>query len=534
MPIQKIGSSSILKRLWNQRAKMKKKWSIIGIGIVCVALLGLWVEVRKPAVCENCSAKEQPFFQIFSTITLNDEARFKKFTSLASQTYLNFRVAVSADEARYPDVQNFINQFPDQFVKLPDGYQSSELIYRWIHSVPAGDIIVLFPSDGALDLSALEHLKNFYSGSAAWLAFQGDIKKWAQDGVLTGYANLFQKIKLQDFLEQGTFSENRTPENRLFELAGRHVRRLRGHFVDGKNYGYSWIARSSKPYPRYRSEEENLAPKTDLIVFSYDRPLQLYALLESVDIHVKHLDRISVIYRVSSAPYDEGYDRVKKRFPSVRYLKQGEHPESDFKPLVLKAALESPNPYIIFAVDDMVVRDTFDLWEGIEQMKKTGAFGVYYRLGRHINFSYMRNRPQAIPPSIRMEKGVYAWQFSAGEGDWQYPNTLDMTLYRKNDIKEMLASLDYKHPNSLESKWALKRKTSGVGIYYEMSKVINIPMNLVNLSDNRSASLYTTEELLAKFLEGLKLDIKPLQEYYNNSAHVDIPVSFVLQDETKL
>ncbi|MGH2612488.1 MAG: hypothetical protein ACRDFB_05505, partial [Rhabdochlamydiaceae bacterium] len=438
-----------------------------------------------------------------------------------------------------PDVEDFIHKFPERFVKLSDGYQSQELIYRWIHSVPASDIIVLFPAEGVLDFSALGDLKSFYSGSAVWLAFQGDVKRWAQDGVLTGYATLFQKIKLQEFLEQGTFSENRTPENRLFELAGRHVRRLRGGFVKGKSYEYPWITkittitRSRKPYPRYRVEQNNPTPKTDLVVFSYDRPLQLYALLESIDMYVTNLDRISVIYRVSSPPYEQGYDIVKKKFPSVHYLKQSDHPESDFKPLVLKASFESPNPYIIFAVDDMVVRDTFDLQEGIDQMEKIGALGVYYRLGRHINFSYMHNKAQPLPPSVQFGKDIYAWQFSGGEGDWQYPHTVDMTLYRKSDIKEFLTHLEYKHPNSLEAKWALKRKTSGVGIYYETSKVVNIPLNLVNLSDNRHTAFYSTEELLDKFLKGLKLDIKLLQGYRNHSAHIDVPVSFISQDETK-
>ena len=419
-------------------------------------------------------------------------------------------------------------------MKLPDGYQSQELIYRWIHSVPASDIIVLFPSDGVLDINALNQLKSFYAGSAAWLAFQGDIKHWAEDGVLTGYANLFQKIKLQEFLDQGTFSVNKNPENRLFELAGRHVRRLRGSFVDGKSYGYSWVARSKKPYPRYNPGDLAPAPKADLVIFSYDRPLQLYALLESIDTFVVNLDHISVIYRVSNDSFDEGYELVKKRFPAIGYLKQGEKPAADFKPLVLKACFESSNPYVMFAVDDMVVRGAIDLQEGMEQMEKVGAFGVYYRLGRHISYSFMLNQEQPIPPSVKLDGDLYAWQFSEGKGDWHYPNTVDMTLYRKRDIKEFLTTIQYIHPNSLESKWALKRKKSGVGLYYEKSKVVNLPLNLVNLSDNRHAGLYTTEELLNKFLLGLKLDIKPLQEYHNSSAHIDFPVSFVTQDETKL
>lgn len=512
---------------------MKRRWGVIGIGVVLVALLGLWIEGRRAPTCENCSPREAPFFQVFSSPTNDEQARIKKFTSLAKQTYTNFRVAISADEASNRDVEEFINNFPDRFVKLSDGYQSQELMYRWIHSVPAGDIIVLFPAEGSLDSAALDHLRSFYSGSAAWLAFQGDVKKWAHDGVLTGYANLFQKIKLQEFLEHGTFSENRTPENRLFELAGRHVRRLRGNFIDGKNYGYSWIARSRKPYPRFSPGEESPVPKADLVIFSYDRPLQLYALLESVDAFVKDLDRVSVIYRVSNPSYDKGYDIVKKQFPKVEYLKQGDRPEQDFKPLVLKASFDSTNPYILFAVDDIIVRDAIDLQEGIDHMEKTGALGVYYRLGRNINFSYIQNRDLAIPPSIQLDDNIYAWQFSAGEGEWQFPNTVDMTLYRKSDIKELFTNLQYVHPASLENKWDLKRKTSGVGIYYESSKIVNIPLNIVNFSHFPHSGRHTSEELLVKFLEGLKLDIKPLQGYRNQSAHVDVPVSFVTRDDTK-
>ena len=95
---------------------MKRRWVIIGACIVFVALLGLWIDVRRAPVCENCAAKDAPFFQVFSSPTLNAQARVQKFSSLASQTYTNFRVAISSDEAQYPDVEEFIKNFPERFV----------------------------------------------------------------------------------------------------------------------------------------------------------------------------------------------------------------------------------------------------------------------------------------------------------------------------------------------------------------------------------------------------------------------------------
>lgn len=481
---------------------MKKRWTLFGITVVMVAFVGLWLNVKRNPPCENCSKKERPYFQVFSTPTLDHEARERKFLSFTQQSYPYFRVAVCEEESKWPDVQAVMEKFPHLFAKLPDGYRAQELIYRWIHSIPPTDIVVLFPPEEALEPLALERLSALYAGSAAWLAFQGNVKQWARDGILTGYATLFQKIKLQDFLEHGSFSENKEPETRLFELAGRHVRRLRGNFIEGKSYGYTWIARSRKPYPRLKQGQENPVPTSDLVVFSFDRPLQLYALLESTEKFVTSLDQISVVYRVSTPAFDNGYERVKKQFPHVRFLKQGERYGEDFKPLLLQAAFHTSSPYIIFAVDDMIVKDSMDIREGIEQMEETGALGVYYRLGRHLNFSYMQNQPQAVPPSIPLGKKMWAWQFSSAEGDWRYPHTVDMTLYRKEDIKQFLISLNYTNPNSLESKWALKAKTGGVGIYYETSKAVNIPLNLVNLSQNRHMSQYTTEELLTMFLGG--------------------------------
>ena len=44
--------------------------------------------------------------------------------------------------------------------------------------------------------------------------------------------------------------------------------------------------------------------KADLVVFSKDRPLQLYAFLESVETYITDLETISVIYRVTSSAYE--------------------------------------------------------------------------------------------------------------------------------------------------------------------------------------------------------------------------------------
>ena len=52
----------------------------------------------------------------------------------------------------------------------------------------------------------------------------------------------------------------------------------------------------------------------DFVIFSYNRPLQLYAFLESIEKYVAGIGSIQVIYRVSDDSYEEGYKVVKKEF----------------------------------------------------------------------------------------------------------------------------------------------------------------------------------------------------------------------------
>ena len=39
---------------------------------------------------------------------------------------------------------------------------------------------------------------------------------------------------------------------------------------------------------------------------------------------------------------------------------------------------------------------------------------------------------------------IFSWQFKSGEKDWHYPNTVDMTLYRKKDLISLFKSLEHK------------------------------------------------------------------------------------------
>ncbi len=269
--------------------------------------------------------------------------------------------------------------------------------------------------------------------------------------------------------------------------------------------------------------------KVDLVVFSYDRPLQLYAFLESAENYVQGLSTVSVIYRTTDDDYEKGYQVVKEKFPKITFLKQSSQPHQDFKPLVMKASFDSPAPYILYGVDDIVVTDFVDLHKVVAALEKTNSYGFYLRLGTHLTECYMLKSVQRVPPLRKIEDDIYAWNFNQAEGDWAYPNSTDMTVYRKKDLKTVYESMHFVSPNSCEGQWASRANLTKQGLCFEAAKIVNIPMNLVQTIylSNRNMNLFSAKELLAKFNEGLKMDISPLHKKRFKSVHVEYLPTFV-------
>ena len=269
----------------------------------------------------------------------------------------------------------------------------------------------------------------------------------------------------------------------------------------------------------------------DIVIYSYNRPMQLYALLESIYHYMSGIGEICVIYRASDDRYESGYKIVKNDFPKISYLRQGNDPKQDFQPLTLDAVYNSPNLHLMFAVDDIIVKDVVDLTYCAKMLACTGAYGFYLRLGKNINYSYANDRFEKIPNLVAVEGDVYSWMLGDGECEWRYANTVDMTIYHKKDIRRALYNLCYENPNTFEGHWStlaykiMHRKA----LCFEYSKIVNIPLNLVqNVCNNRHMGAYTSDELLELFEKGFRIDIHDFYKIQNNGPHMDYQPHFVM------
>ena len=271
----------------------------------------------------------------------------------------------------------------------------------------------------------------------------------------------------------------------------------------------------------------------DVLIFSFNRPLQLYAFLESFEQNVLNYEKVAVIYRTQGERYHEAYNEVFKRFPFVIPLQQGPIPKQDFKPLLLEFCFpkEPSSDYCVFAVDDIVIKNRIDLKKDASLLDTYQAYGFFYRLGRNINYCYMLSCP-TLPPKLYPIESETAFLFSLkqGKGDWCYPNNLDFTLYEKKALKKPLLDLEYHNPYDLESKWSKVIHPNFKGICLPNSKIVNFPMNQVNFSHNKFSRSYTTQELLEKFLDHQKMKIDHLKDFEHHSPHVDYDPIFEFKD----
>ena len=532
---------------------------------LCLYTLSCFAGAEKPITIVTCSYNNIHYYK-------------KQLDSVLDQKYPNYRIIYTDDCS--PDgtgaaVEDYLKDHPRKhlvtLIKNTQRNKAMENLWRAIHMCSDDEIIAIVDGDDWLiNDKVLEKVNAAYQNSDDWLMYstyrnrvgrgicisrplnEAIVEKQGIRGhpfifshLRTFYAGLFKRIKLIDLMFQGQFVNSAYDVAigyPMLEMAYGHIQ-----FLNQPLYIYNNSNAIRDTYASQKIVKQRLAKKrhyepldshpgkpdrdideVDVVVFSYNRPMQLYAFLESLYKRSKNFRNVEIIYRTGSEDYDLGYEIVKSAFPEAVWTKQ-KRPPSDFKKLAMHAAFnkESPAEYIAFAVDDIIVKDDFDFKDTLRLLKKTGAYGFFLRLGTHINHSYMAGKKCSLPKHIAIEPGVKAWTFYQGVADFGYPGNVDMTVYKKADIEAMVKNINFDNPNWLEAHWHKRCKKDNLGLCYDTSKIVNIPMNVVSTMNNKHLSLYQPKELLKKFLEGSKIDVDAYYQVVNRSSHDNIKPIFI-------
>lgn len=225
-------------------------------------------------------------------------------------------------------------------------------------------------------------------------------------------------------------------------------------------------------------------------------------------------------------------------YSQVRFVKQSDtHFKQDFKPLTLSIAFDNSNAeYVMFGVDDNIFKEEVDFKECIKFLNNHKAYCFLLRLGKNITYSFMTKRNNAVPPFQQVSSDIISFDYSTAQGEWNYPNNVDMTIYKKSNIRAVMQSLLITNPWDLEGRWSAKRSSNHQALCFNNSKILNLDINLVNPKGNwkqfnaeekKIAMDYSLEQLLHKFEDGFRIDISQFYKFNNNAPHVVVVPTFI-------
>ncbi len=274
-----------------------------------------------------------------------------------------------------------------------------------------------------------------------------------------------------------------------------------------------------------------------IIIFSYNRALQLDTLLTSLFEHWKSIKIcVDVLYNNSSEDYEKAYKIVKKKFSylPVKYHKESiiadkvefslflkwdnvkrflkypflRHAKTNFRSLLIKTIEESPYKHLMFLTDDaMFIKDVnipqqVFTWINERQIQRQ----FILRIGEGFN-----DQPKNI---VRKENGFLKWNMYDAEylSNWGYNFSVDAHIYNKDIILSFLKKIWLVNPSTFEGYMChalRKKKMMGEGMAFEYPSLLSFPINMVQtVSQN----------------ESLGVDCKQLNDYYLDGYTMKYPI----------
>ena len=300
-----------------------------------------------------------------------------------------------------------------------------------------------------------------------------------------------------------------------------------GKFLGFKIYSLSYIYKfnkifklvftalySAKKFPKLRDG-------ITCVIFSKDRALQLYALLESMQLYTSFNYRIIILFKATNTTHKNSYYELiaeSKIFSlNIKWINEIGH----FKNNLLLILNKINTRRVFFLTDDDIFIDKFDF----SSCKKFSCDKFIFSLRHYKNITYSYNEKKKInsPKFLKsvVNNKFFEFKWFEGSGEWADPWSVNGHIYCLNEIKILSEILFYSGPNSYEAslKFLNFLVQNKIGVCSKRAKIINNPINITqNEWINRSGNL-TVADYLSVWQEGKKLNILALKGHNPRSTH---------------
>ena len=271
--------------------------------------------------------------------------------------------------------------------------------------------------------------------------------------------------------------------------------------------------------------------KIEIIIFSYNRAMQLNTLINSILKYFPEPFHITVLYNHTIA-HQKGYEILQKKFTNIKFIQEDSShtsfpiqklfklfnfkrylkykylrkPRTDFRHKLISILKDSDSAFTMFLTDDSVFIKPVELnpilLERISENPKDLQYSL--RLGENIN----------SPASYSKNGNFMIWDFSIPENkrDWRYNFSVDAHIYDTKFILDMSKDIIFNNPNTYESFTKIRICEKGYqnyGVANLTPSILSFPINMVQDVQGNESLDVSTEQLEKYFIDGysLKYDI---------------------------
>lgn len=282
----------------------------------------------------------------------------------------------------------------------------------------------------------------------------------------------------------------------------------------------------------------------NIIIWSKDRPMQLHALLESLEKNFKELKEssVAVVYKASNKDYLSAYDNLRNIWID-RYRSGGSKIDFMFETNFYLMSIMSfgYHSQTMLCVDDQIFYEPFSIEDEIFKIhaeKPEQYFNISLRLDPTKTYCYPVEQNQQIPSFVTNKESYVSWFWKNAQFDWGYVASLDGNVYHTHALRNLLLKIQptqITNPNTLETVLNMIQQQNAVSyptqnLCYKRSKTCSIPVNKVqDTFQNKFENTFPSEELLKLWNDGKKINIEDLIEQVKdkNAAHNPANYTFI-------
>jgi hypothetical protein len=299
-----------------------------------------------------------------------------------------------------------------------------------------------------------------------------------------------------------------------------------------------------------------------IIIFSFNRAIQLDLLLKSIITRFKLPDyKITIIYH-ATGKHDVGYKKIiskYEKFLNISFLEREKRicninsychtfyslkniirffahsyllnrNSDNFKSLLENSLKTTDCEYVMFNTDDGYYYDDVIISDKIFSMIKAKPLYTSYRL-------YVGENLDEFPDYIRRENEYYIWNYydSIPITHWTYPFAVDGTVYYTRSILDIIEKVPYHNPITLEGyvvNFVKEKKLLKVGISPIKSSLVCTKLNRVSTSSFNPTINISPDFLNGKYLDGYELELEVPSKITN--ANIVPEKIFLIKENQKL